>query len=199
MPADDKMIQSDADEDLPSIKEEDGLPGLKDEEDKVVSVHLDRDLQDMQVFNASAASLFIVVRQDFHAEQIDREELKKQIAVSANKVLTSSEKSVAALRKLLALCRNPDTQVLHPLVSSPGAVLLLQIQRLAMLSCMRVFKDIVPGYRIETNVLSTKDQEKKVNSCKHTTVSYHTAIRLTRKASKRRNTSHFFFIATRGI
>ena len=45
-----------------------------------------------------------------------RDELKTQIAVHANKMLSQAEKSVIPLKKLLILCRNRDLQVPSPVL-----------------------------------------------------------------------------------
>jgi nucleolar complex protein 3 len=61
-----------------------------------------------------------------------REEAKQRIAVAAQSLLATPESSLPHLRTLLELSVASD----------------LQIARLAMLSCVAVFIDILPGYRI---------------------------------------------------
>lgn len=61
-----------------------------------------------------------------------REEAKQRIAVAAQSLLALPESSLPHLRTLLELSVAPD----------------LHIARLAMLSCVAVFIDILPGYRI---------------------------------------------------
>lgn len=56
----------------------------------------------------------------------------QQMALSAQQLLSAPERNVAQLKVLTALAADDD----------------VHIARLAMLSCLAVFKDILPGYRI---------------------------------------------------
>ncbi|KAA6426215.1 MAG: hypothetical protein FRX49_04067, partial [Trebouxia sp. A1-2] len=70
--------------------------------------------------------------QEFQNVQERREELKQQMAVTASKLLQNPEANLPTMRSLLTLAADKDVQV----------------SRLAMLSLLAVFKDILPGYRI---------------------------------------------------
>eukprot|EP00210_Caulerpa_lentillifera_P000912 g882.t1 len=83
-----------------------------------------------------------ILKNESYEEDQSMEGIKTTIALCANEMLVKSEKSVAPLRRLLSLCRNKDPQVSH----------------LALLSCMKVFKDIIPGYKIQDDSNSTGPQ-----------------------------------------
>ncbi|KAK9813219.1 hypothetical protein WJX72_010918 [[Myrmecia] bisecta] len=70
--------------------------------------------------------------QDFQNAEQRREELKTQLAVSASQLLQEPEKYVGHLQTLIMLTTDADAQV----------------ARLAILSLLAVFRDILPGYRI---------------------------------------------------
>ncbi|KAL0026860.1 hypothetical protein WJX77_007364 [Trebouxia sp. C0004] len=70
--------------------------------------------------------------QEFQNAQERREELKQQMAMTASKLLQNPEANLPTMRSLLTLAADKDNQ----------------ISRLAMLSLLAVFKDILPGYRI---------------------------------------------------
>ncbi|GAX79807.1 hypothetical protein CEUSTIGMA_g7247.t1 [Chlamydomonas eustigma] len=75
-----------------------------------------------------------------------RQALKEAMAVAAQKLLSGPEDHVSELKILLALANNQDSQV----------------SRLALLSLLAVFRDIIPGYRIRPPT----DQELQVKVSK---------------------------------
>jgi Nucleolar complex-associated protein len=113
--------------------------------------------------------------------------MRQRIALAASKLVEAPEANVAQLRSLLEAARNADAQVGLPQGAStawtevwyPGfthlsthlprmpaiAVSLLsitvsQVSKLALVSLLTVFKNIVPGYKIRE--LTDKELEVKV-------------------------------------
>ncbi|GMH33808.1 hypothetical protein BSKO_01642 [Bryopsis sp. KO-2023] len=74
-----------------------------------------------------------------------RQELREQMAASASRVIKNPEENIGEMKSILAMVKDGDSQ----------------IQRLAMVSLLAIFKDICPGYRIR--LPTEKEKSVKVS------------------------------------
>ncbi|KJH44751.1 nucleolar complex-associated protein [Dictyocaulus viviparus] len=92
----------------------------------------------------SAAELLIKRKEMIH-------QYKQSISNSSQELLTSPQENIYKLRDLLGLCQGENV---HSLVRET-------IQKLALISTMQVFVDIVPGYSIREFTEQEKHQKMK--------------------------------------
>lgn len=106
-----KLLELVSDEEAESNHETQSNPEVKNEAtNDVVESDNSREIQALHVSPEKPESHIF---QDSYAPPLRTHELRTEIAVLGNAMLTNAEKSVASLKKLLVLCKNEDSQVFH--------------------------------------------------------------------------------------